>query len=365
MEATNKVFTDKKQNLKMRQWGLHFFYISLIAFYVFGFEYVPAQDFPNLLYQGHIFSQLIFHGNNFGGLFFLYPYIPPNIISTVVIAIFDLFCDPIFSGKLYFLFLGVSFYWGINRYIKSFDIHYPLLVAALAFFLTFNLHYLAAYLNFMTGLAFVLHALATLRKNPKLEESLWYVGSVMLIVFLQFYRSRYFCGNISPGQLHTQEKVQPDFTKFAGRTSGNYYFYTLSFVRTINILPQAGGIDTRGIPEMIFEQMRNFLRVIIPFHHFKWITELSSTVVAFDYFFSAIILAGCSLILVHCILRKSYPLAFWLAGISLLSSILLPAYIGGVLLPGERFVIFCVINSFILYLSFKPPHVERKSSFIA
>ena len=144
---------------------LHFFYLSAIGFYIFGFEYVPAQDYPNLLYQAHIFTQLVFHGNTFGGVFSLYTYIPPNAISTVVIAIFSIISNPFFSGKLYLFLLGVALYSGIYRYLKSFEIQYYFLIASISFYLTFNLHYVAAYLNFVTGLAVVLHILATIRNN--------------------------------------------------------------------------------------------------------------------------------------------------------------------------------------------------------
>lgn len=344
----------------MRLTALHFFYLMLIAIYVFGFQYVPAQDFPNLLYQGHIFNQLVFHGNNFNGIFFLYPYIPPNVVSTVVIAIFDLISDPIFSGKLYLLLLGVSLYWGINRYIKSFAIRNHMLIATLAFFLTFNLHYLAGYLNFITGLAFVLHALANLRNNSKLEENLWYLGSMMLIAYFCHFIALVIFVLYLLVNFVTKKNYVMIIRSLAAALPTIILFAQYLIARTITILPESAGKAEQGIPEITLGQSLNFFRVFIPFHHFKWVTELPPSVIALDYIFSVIVLVGCSILLINCIRQKKYPITFWLAGISLLLSILLPTYIGGVLLPGERFVIFCLVNTTILFLSRKTSALQLR-----
>ncbi len=363
MDIPSKVSLGKASFLFKKYIALHFFFLLLIALYVFGFEYVPAQDYPNLLYQGHIFNQLLFHGNNFSGIFFLYPYIPPNVVSTIVLAIFDLVFDPFFSGKLYLVLLGFSLYWSINRYIKSFDIRYPMLIAALSFFLTFNLHYLAGYLNFISGLAFTLHIIATMRSHPKLEDNLWFLGMAILISYLCHFIALVILIIYLTVNFIIKKKYVIAFRSFAAALPTIILFGQYLFTRTITILPHSADLDTRGIPEVAIDQVRNFCRVFIPFHHFKWVTELPPPIVAFDYSFSVIVLAGCCLLVIRCILRKNYPITFWLTGISLLLSILLPTYIGGVLLPGERFVIFCLVNAIVLYLSLKPQLLQRNLFF--
>src|SRR2546423_14780013 len=101
----------------MKIFLLHSFYIILFAFFVFGFPYLPLQDYPALIYQGFVFNEYIFHGYTFGGFWSLHHYFPPNAISTVILGLMDLFGDPLVTGKIYLFFLAIILYSGIVRYL--------------------------------------------------------------------------------------------------------------------------------------------------------------------------------------------------------------------------------------------------------
>lgn len=348
----------------MNQRLLHLFYISAIFWFVFGFEYVPAQDYPNLLYQAHIFNQLVFHGNTFGGVFSLYTYVPPNAISTVVIAIFSILSDPFFSGKLYLFFLGVALYFGIYRYLKSFGIQYYSLIASISFYLTFNLHYVAAYLNFVTGLALVLHILATIRNNSKLENNPLFLGAGMLLLYLcHFIALAIFAIYLFINYL-VKKKYAMLWKCLIAATPTLLLFGHYLFMRLIPIFRASQEVSSGGLPNILFVQVLNFCRPIIPFHHFKYITKLSDSLLTFELLFSGIILLFCILLLLKCIKRRDFSISFWLSSVSLLLCLFLPSYIGGILLPGERFAVFCLINCIVLYLSHHPAQTRRKIIFV-
>jgi hypothetical protein len=94
----------------------------------------------------------------------------------------------------------------------------------------------------------------------------------------------------------------------------------------------------------------------------KWVFEATPLILTLDYIFSICIFILIVFILIHNIQKKQYTLEFWLAAISLLIAFALPLYLGGVLLPGERFVVFCMLNIFVLVSRVHFNHYIRKYS---
>ena len=123
----------------MKKYTIHITLIVFIAAFIFGFDYLPFQDYPNLVYQGFVFNQIVFHGNTFGGMFAIQAYLPPNVISMVVLGVMDIFLSPFVAGKIYLFLLTIALYSGIANYLR-FHIkkdHWILFVVAII--LTFSL----------------------------------------------------------------------------------------------------------------------------------------------------------------------------------------------------------------------------------
>src|SRR2546421_12876171 len=91
---------------------LHFIPVILFGAYIFGFEYFPSQDYPQWLYQGFIFNEYFFHGNTFGGMVAIVHFIPPNLISTVIIGTLALFVPLMSAGKIFLLLELLLLYFG-------------------------------------------------------------------------------------------------------------------------------------------------------------------------------------------------------------------------------------------------------------
>src|SRR5579872_3464603 len=136
----------------MKRFLPHFFFVSLFACLIFGFRYLPFQDYPVHLYQGFVFNQVLFHGNTFGGFFHFHPYLPPNAISAILIGIMDIIFDPFLSGKIYLFMLASGLYSGVYQYLVLHLNRKSMACAVFAFLMTLNLHFLMGYLNFLSGL---------------------------------------------------------------------------------------------------------------------------------------------------------------------------------------------------------------------
>jgi hypothetical protein len=338
---------------------IHVLPVTLIGLYFLVFTYPPFQDYPNLLYQGFVFNEYAFHGNAFGGYFQLYPYVPPNAISTVVLGLMDLILDPFIAGKIYLIILGVALYSAIVQYLKFHSKSRTAFISISAFYLTFNLHFISAYLNFETGLAFILLAIVFIRKKGY-ESNIIALALVMIIAYLchflalillTLYFIVYF---VSKKDLHGVLNLAGGSVPVVG--------LSLHYLIMRSIPNVSSVVYIRTFFHVINGKFLTFFSPIIPFHQLKWVFEATPLILTLDYIFSICIFILIVFILIHNIQKKQYTLEFWLAAISLLIAFALPLYLGGVLLPGERFVVFCMLNIFVLVSRVHFNHYIRKYS---
>ncbi|MEI8135474.1 MAG: hypothetical protein WCH46_10465 [bacterium] len=115
---------------------LHGVFLSLFGVLLFGFQFIPLQDYPALLHQGFVFNEYFFHANNFGGFYQLHHYIPPNAISSIVIGVMDLIVDPFIAGRIYLFLLATSIYFGVYNYFSFHVGRKTATGSVLAFYLT-------------------------------------------------------------------------------------------------------------------------------------------------------------------------------------------------------------------------------------
>src|SRR5438876_10787789 len=118
---------------------LHVLFLAMTIALIFGFEYPSIQDYPNWLYHGYVFNEIIFHGNSFGGFFHFNAYIPPNAITPVIIGCTSLIVSPLLAGKIFLLMTAILLYIGSKYYLSVFLKDQEIFCSLVAFYFVFNL----------------------------------------------------------------------------------------------------------------------------------------------------------------------------------------------------------------------------------
>ncbi len=322
-------------------------YIPYILFAIlsFAFTALPFQDLPNLLYQGKVFASIVLHGNDFGGYFILQPYIPPNVISTFIFAVFTAIFTTIFSAKLYIFLLAVSLYSGCVRYMRYHSALSEVSIYIIAFLLTCNLHFVSAYLNFMTGIAFVLHAIVTIRQRH-LENNIYALAISFAIAYLCHFFALFTFGFYFI-TFYLYEKRHRDINRFAISFIPAFILFVhyLTNKTLTSVNPVASELPLWA---KLKWKLLIFFTPIIPFHQFKWVIDTPQSLEWMNYLFCAIISLFIPCIVYKFIRGENFSFVFWLFVTSFITIIVLPAYLSGNMLPGERIVLFSMLNGFAL-----------------
>ncbi len=340
---------------------VHLFFVTLIGAWIFGFTYLPLQDYPNLLYQGFVFNQYYFHLNNFGDFFHVHRYLPPNMASTVILGSMDALLDTFVAGKVFLFFLAAALYFGCFRYLSFHLSQRRIIFAIVAFFLAINFHFLMGYLNFLVGFALTVNIIVFIRQR-RLERNLLVLGLSMLIIyFCHFVALILFCLYfITYFIAYKKYKSIFHLTLSGVPTLSIFIHYVAS--RTIPILYTE--TDNRTWFDVIKGKFIVFFAPILPFHNFKWVYEPSLGIKSIDYLFCVIAFILLIYIAGKNVVYKNLTFEFILALASIALAFFLPLYFGGVLLPGERFVVFAILNIFVLGYRNNIYRPVRNCSFI-
>ncbi|MFI5264027.1 MAG: hypothetical protein ACHQM6_05895, partial [Candidatus Kapaibacterium sp.] len=329
----------------------------LFAVLIFGFQYLPIQDYPVLLYQGFVFNQVVFHGFNFGGFFHFHSYLPPNAISTIIMGFMDLLFDPFVTGKIYLFFLAIAIYSGLYRYLVFHLNQRKTAFAAFAFLLTLNMHFLMGYLNFLTGLAIILHAIVVFREYN-------YYGRYlpMAAVFLLIYLCHFATFALFVLYFFLFFLIKKNYRGLArmmvSAVPAIAIFLHYLFSRTIPILPLKESYE--NVLSLIHWKLIILFAPLIPFTVFKWVQEIPMVFRVADYVFIAIVLLLFIYSIVKHIASKEYPFEFYLAFTTFLIALFIPLNFGGVIPAGERVIALCAVNTFILLFRDKiNPFIRR------
>jgi hypothetical protein len=322
---------------------------ALFAVYCSFFDYLPFQDIPNLLYQGIIYGKIIFEGNDFGGYYILQEYIPPNTISTFIFSLFTQFISPLASAKLYIFLLGALLFSGIYRYLRY---HSKLSSAAafiIAFIFALNMHYLSGYLNFVTGIAFVLHAITMIRKRNWhthiIPMSSAFVVAYLCHFFALFIFGLYFIVYILTTKQY-KSLVRLIVAGIPAAALFGHYFMTKTLGSADSLVRLVTFVET------ILWKSFVFFAPVIPFHQFKWITETPQPLGWVNLFYCLSIALCTAFALFKSIRERKYSLSFWLFIVTTVVLLGLPSYLSGNMLPGERLSLFAILNALILISEF-------------
>ncbi len=110
------------------------------------------QDFPDWLYQGHLFGMLL--KGDFPPCVSLNDYIAPNIISTLIIGILSTMAPPLIAGKIFLTLLLCLLFYGIYFYIKKSQLNdCQIIASSIAFMLSFNFNFFHGNVNFLFSLS--------------------------------------------------------------------------------------------------------------------------------------------------------------------------------------------------------------------
>jgi len=186
---------------------LHALPILLFGIYIFGFEYIPTQDYPDWLYQGFVVNKYVFHGYTFGGYFGIHHYLPPNLISTLGIGILALVFPIMISGKIFLLLTLLLLYFGIYRFLIFFKVKDRYFAMAIAFYLSFNYHFFLGNVNFLFGLGLALLAFSFAASLNKFQN-FWWIMPIFLLLYLSHFLAMVIFGIMLFSYAITEKKIK-------------------------------------------------------------------------------------------------------------------------------------------------------------
>ncbi|MFC1594653.1 hypothetical protein ACFL38_04930 [Candidatus Omnitrophota bacterium] len=160
-----------------------FFVLTPIAF-IWSYRFLPLQDYPDWLFQGHLFSQAIKGQALAHYQFWQLPI--PNSISTVFIGLFSLVFHPETSGKIFLtlcvLFFASSSYSLINSLTQK--KHSPL--AYIPFIFILNAPFFHGNINYLFGLSMLFYGIGYLLRRREALFRINYLAMASLSALLFF-----------------------------------------------------------------------------------------------------------------------------------------------------------------------------------
>lgn len=143
--------------------------IAAVFFLIGGYALIP-QEYSDLIYQGYIFGQNIFHGNDFGGAYAIHSYIPPGILSTLFIGVGSQIVAASIAGQIFLLLSMISVYAGVYLFSGITVPGNTLLRGMIAFSFVFGYHFWFGDLNFSIGFGLALAGIYLLVSRRWIER---------------------------------------------------------------------------------------------------------------------------------------------------------------------------------------------------
>lgn len=329
-------------------------HIVAMMYLVFNFLILPMADYPDWLYQGYIFNQYVFHGNDFGGAFILHDYIPPNAISTVLIGTLGEIIHPLHAGKVFTALSMLAVYFGVYLFMGITLKGHRALRAVIAFTFVFSYNFWLGNINFLMGLGAALLGAWLLIERRWIERILP-AAAVILLCYLCHFFSLAILGMAVLAFIISGKQFN-----LIGKLAIAALPAAALFVHYVLNADVATGDE--NITLTLFQHIRAraamFAGVIIPFQRFRYITEPE----AFHRIINYGYLAGIGLLILmagYMLFKNRRPGLNGLLALSLLPLIfLLPLYTSGIVYPGERLVVFFMVN-LLAFLALNRPSLKQ------
>lgn len=321
-------------------WLLMALHMTLLALYVFGFRFLPLQDYPDWLFQGVLFKTWVSSPELLEGVYAVQPYLPPNAISTVVIGGLSWILPPEIAGKIFLLLSMLALYWGIFLFMGltiQGNISLRLLVG---FALVFSYNFWLGNINFVMGLGLALCSLHLLIGRGWIEKVIP-AAALLLLCYCCHFFSLCIVGLGAVVYL-VMEKRWNALGRFLAAcipvAALMLYYVANAHASTSDsdiLLPMA---------EQIRQRLAMVAGVLIPFPRFKGVSEPGAVLNISNYLYLGGVVAMIAAAFIGAFRWRHRSFNTILAAIILPVIFLLPLYTSGIVYPGERLVLFLLIN---------------------
>jgi hypothetical protein len=347
----------------MKSAYLHLLFLLLVAGYIFYFKYLPLQDFPQWIYHGHVFNQMVFHGNDFGGFFSFHHYIPPNSCATAIIGLFELVMSPIIAGKLFLLISLVMIYFGSWKVLKSLTNTEHPLFTFISFAACFNLFFYGGFLNFLFGLGISLLGISYLLKHRTNSNPFVLSAFFLLCYFSHFASLLILIIPVAAIIIHDRNLVFMRKITFAMVPTIILFLHYYFTKELRSFSPE--GITISNYFESLLSDVLRSPAAIKPFHRIKFIYELPDTLDIVNYAFVVTTITGALYFAIRVMLKRNWSLLSVIGLTTLVLVVFSPRYLGGLFVIGQRFAFFLWLVLIAYYfISFPSTRIRMAETII-
>ncbi len=321
-------------------WLLMALHAVLFGLYVFGFRFLPLQDYPDWLFQGLLFKTWLSNPALLDGVYLVQPYLPPNAISTVVIGGLSWLMPAEIAGKIFLLLSMLVLYRGIFLFmgltVKG-NIPLRLLIAGA---LVFSYNFWLGNINFVMGLGAALCSIHLLIGRGWIDKIIPAAALLLRCYCCHFFS---FCIVGLAVVLHlVMEKKWNALGRFVLACIPAAVLL-LHYVANAHAATSDSDM-VLPIAEQIRQRLAMMAGVLIPFPRFKGASEPGSVLKFFNYLYLGGIIVAIAASCIVAFRRRLRWFNIILAATVLPIILLLPLYTSGIVYPGERLVLFLLIN---------------------
>lgn len=343
---------------------IHILVLAIIGVHLFSFEYLPLQDYPDWLYQGHLFNQYFFHGNDFGGYFTFHGYIPPNGASTIGIGLLSLIVNPFIAGKL-FLFVALALmYFGCDQYLQHFARTKHITNTFVALYFVFNLHFLIGNISFLFGLGFALSSFCYLYKRSRLECSYYQIPFILICYLSHFFALAIFLLLIAVYTNKEQRKLTYRNVILSSLPTAMIFihYWMNKTITTFN--PE--NLDSTPL-QMFMAKLTVVSVTSIPFHRYKAVWEPTDLIKYINYSVAAVAVVALIAAIVIIVWKRNWSRESIIVTLIFILLVTLPYEIAGLYFPAERFMILLFLAMIVFFsgqLSVVSGQLVRRGIFV-
>lgn len=162
---------------------IYILFVTTAILFIWFYRFLPMQDYPDWLFQGFLFSELI-KGQAIADYQIISVPVP-NVISTLFIGLFSLFLHPEIAGKLFLTTYVFIFTFGSLYLINSLDPKKNSPISYLPFILIFSYPFFHGNINYIFSLGLLFLGTGYLvrrRHNPK-HINIWIISVFSLFIY--------------------------------------------------------------------------------------------------------------------------------------------------------------------------------------
>lgn len=336
----------------------------MLAVYIFSFQYLPLQDFPQWIYHGHVFNQIVFHSNDFGGYFSLHHYIPPNACATVLIGLFEMATTPLIAGKLFLFISLILVYSGSWLVLTSLTGTKHILFAFIALGSCFNLFFYGGFINFLFGLGIALLGISYVLTHRSTGNP-YLLSLIFLLCYLSHFASLLIVLVPVLAVIIYEREM-----KFAGRILLAMipvivlflHYYLTKEITTFS----PGDPAQSNYLQTLWGSVSHAPAAMMPIHRIKHVLELPvvENIVNYGFAFAAIL--AVAFFVISVIVKRRWSLLSIIGFLTTITVIFSPAYLGGLFSLGQRFVfLLWLVMVAYFFLRYPSPKIHMVETIIA